>query len=217
MANEKMCHGYARLLAEIGYLAVTFDFCGGGIMSRSGGRTQDMTVLTEKEDLLAVIRFLQRQPYVDAGSLSLLGCSQGGFVSAMVAKELQAGIASLLLFYPALCIPDDARKGQMMFFHFDPQNIPDILGRFPMKLGGDYARSVIDMDAFAEISGYSGRTLYLHGTEDKIVDISYARKARELYPNCRYRELLGAGHGFRGSYDQEACELLKSFMSADPA
>jgi len=29
MANERMCHKYAKLLAEMGFLTVTFDFCGG--------------------------------------------------------------------------------------------------------------------------------------------------------------------------------------------
>ena len=51
LANERMCRKYAKLLADLGYLTVTFDFCGGGIRSRSDGRSRDMTVLTEKEDL----------------------------------------------------------------------------------------------------------------------------------------------------------------------
>ena len=52
MANERMCYRYAKLLAEMGFLAVTFDFCGGGIISRSDGNSQDMTVLTEKRTCL---------------------------------------------------------------------------------------------------------------------------------------------------------------------
>ena len=55
LANERMCRRYAKLLAEMGYLAVTFDFCGGGIISRSDGKSQDMTIFTEKADLLAVV------------------------------------------------------------------------------------------------------------------------------------------------------------------
>ena len=55
LANEKMCCRYAEVLAGLGFLAVTYDFCGGGIRCRSDGRTEDMTVLTEKEDLLAVL------------------------------------------------------------------------------------------------------------------------------------------------------------------
>ena len=54
LANSKMCRTYAKLLAEQGYAAFTFDFCGGGLMGKSDGKSRDMTILTEKEDLLTV-------------------------------------------------------------------------------------------------------------------------------------------------------------------
>ena len=211
LANEQMCFTYAGLLADMGCLAVTYDFCGGGIICRSDGRKRDMTVLTEKADLMAVIEAVRSQ--FDPSDISLLGCSQGGFVSALVAAELNAeAVSRLILFYPAVCIPDDARKGKMMFYRFDPQNIPDILGRVPMVLGGDYARAVIDMDPYTELSGYRGPVLLMHGTADDVVNIRYARKLREIYPDCTYMEFEGAGHGFGGRYDEQACAALKEFM-----
>ena len=183
MANERMCFKYAKLLAEMGFLAVTFDFCGGGIISRSDGRSQDMTIFTEKADLMAVIEGVKKQ-FSPAG-ITLLGCSQGGFVSGLVAADLgEKVIDRLILFYPAVCIPDDARKGKMMFFRFDPDDIPAVLGRFPMKLGGDYARTVIGMNPYEVLNGYAGPVLMIHGTSDKIVNILYARQLKEIYPDC---------------------------------
>lgn len=211
MANERMCYRYAKLLAEMGFLAVTFDFCGGGIISRSDGRSQDMTVLTEKEDLLAVINGVKEQ-FSPAG-ISLLGCSQGGFVSGLTAAELGEGVIDrLIMFYPAVCIPDDARKGKMMFFRFDPGNIPAVLGRFPMKLGGDYARTVIRMNPYEAMNGYAGPVLLIHGTADRIVNISYARRLKEIYPDCRYEEINGGGHMFKGKADEQACHILRDYM-----
>ena len=211
-ANESTCHRYAQLLMEMGYVAFTYDFCGGGLGCRSDGKTEDMTVLTELEDLLAVLDYVKKQTYVDSARISLLGCSQGGFVSAMAAKRLGDAVERLILFYPALCIPDDARAGKMIMYEFDPANIPDILGEIPMRLGGDYARVMLDMDAFQEIAGYRGKTLVLHGTEDAIVNVSYARRAVKLYPNCRYVEISGGGHGFTDAYDAQACDALRAFM-----
>lgn len=52
---------------------------------------------------------------------SLFEC-QRGFVSSLVAAKWKDRISKLVLFYPALCIPDDARAGKMMFAKFDPQN-----------------------------------------------------------------------------------------------
>ena len=210
LANQRTVRQYAAALAEAGYIAITYDFNGGGIGSKSAGRSVDMTLLTERADLMEVVKAVQAQFH--PASISLMGCSQGGFVSALAAKELQDTICRLILFYPALCIPDDARKGRMMFYRFDPKNVPNILGRFPMKLGGDYARIVMDMNPFEEISGYKGPTLLVHGTADKIVNISYARRARECFPSCEYHEITGGGHGFKGAYDREAMQLLRGFM-----
>jgi hypothetical protein len=212
LANEGMCHGYAKLLAKEGYVAFTFDFCGGGLLCHSDGKSRDMTLLTEKADLRAVTDYVRSLPYVQSEHITLLGCSQGGLVSAMVAKEEQEKVEKLILLYPALCIPDDARAGKMMFYRFDPAHIPDLLGKFPMALGGDYARTAIGMDVFSEISGYRGQTLLLHGTNDKIVNISYARKAKDLFPQCHYTEIAGGEHMFRGKAEKEARRCIAEFM-----
>lgn len=209
LANQKTCKTYAKVLAKEGKIAITYDFCGGGIGVKSDGKTEDMTVFTEKKDLLAVIDYVKNQSFTE--NVSLLGCSQGGFVSAMVAKELKEQIKALVLFYPALCIPDDARNGQMIFFKFDPKNIPELLGSFPMKVGGGFASSVVDLDVYSVIGGFDGPTFLIHGTADKIVNIEYSRKAKELYPNCDYHEIDNGAHGFKGKHDKEACRLLKEF------
>ena len=211
LGDQGTVRDYALILAGDGFLAVTFDFSGGGPHSTSDGKTEDMTVLTEKEDLMAVIREVQTR--YQPASLSLMGGSQGGFVSALTARALGAGtIRSLMLFFPAFCIPDDARRGQLMFFRFDPDHVPELLGSKPMKLGGEYARAVMNMDPYAEISGYAGPVLLIHGTADDIVDIRYARKAKEYYNDCEYHEIEGGGHGFSGEHEEEARRLLRAFM-----
>lgn len=213
LANQKSVRTYAEVLADAGYLAVTIDFSGGGIGSKSDGRFSDMTVLTEKADLMAAVRAAEAQFH--PVSITLMGVSQGGFVSALTAKELGDTIQRLILFYPALCIPDDARKGQMMFYRFDPEHVPEILGRFPMKLGGGYARAVMDMDPFREIRGFQGPVLLVHGTADRVVGIDYARRARACFPSCEYHEIQGGGHPFQGAHDQEAIRILTGFMRGE--
>ena len=213
LANQSTVVPYAELIAQMGLLAFTFDFCGGGLGGRSDGRTVDMSVLTEKQDLKAVFQAVTAHPNVT--DVSLLGCSQGGFVSAMVAKDLGATqVRSLMLFYPALCIPDDARKGSMMAYQFDPRNLPKVLGRFPMKLGAVYAQDVLTMDPYEEIRGYDGPTLLLHGTADRIVNISYARQAKDCYPNLTYHEIEGGEHAFRKQHDVQAREYLHAFLQS---
>lgn len=214
-----VCHGfmawqdsvkhYAAFLAEMGYAAFTFDFCGGSVMcGKSDGKTTEMSVLTETKDLEAVIEYVRNLSYTDSEKILLMGCSQGGFVSALVAAKNSFPIEKLVLFYPALCIPDDARAGKMMIVRFDPQNVPDTFRCGPMKLGRCYAMDVMQMDAFAEIKNYAGRVCIVHGTKDKIVDVSYAKRAAEAYKSTmpigmqeskrvQLHFIDGGGHMFR--------------------
>lgn len=54
---------------------------------KSDGRTDEMSVLTEADDLCAVLDHVRRLPYVDRSKVSLMGCNQGGLVSALVAVK----------------------------------------------------------------------------------------------------------------------------------
>jgi len=87
MVNYKMTVKYARFLAEEGYLSVCYDFNGGGLFSKSDGKSVDMSVLTEVADLEAVVQAVLKHEKADASRLTLMGCSQGGFVSAYVAAH----------------------------------------------------------------------------------------------------------------------------------
>ena len=212
MVNYKLTVKYARALAECGYLSVCYDFNGGGLFSKSDGKSVDMSVLTEVADLEAVIAEVLKHEKADASRLMLMGCSQGGFVSALVAARHPGMVEKLILFYPALSIPDDARKGQMLMAKFDPKNIPEVIRCGFMKLGRRYVTDVNEMDAFKEISAYEGPVLILHGTKDTAVDVSNSKKAAEVYPNARLELIADAGHGFFGAKGKTAMAMLKEYV-----
>lgn len=224
MDSQNGVRKYAEQFVRWGYAVYIYDFNGGCIRGKSDGKTTDMSVLTEREDLKAVISYVKSLPYVDNNRLILMGCSQGGFVSALTAAQLQKEVSKLILFYPALCIPDDARKGKMIFANFDPANIPEVISCGPMKLGRVYPESVIDMDAYEEIAGYAGPVLIIHGTADSIVNVSYAKRAWETYtsingndslkprPSVQLHLLEGAGHGFRKQADKAAMFAVQQFL-----
>lgn len=217
MANQRTVKHYAMLLAELGYCSFTFDFNGGCvIMGKSDGKTTDMSVLTEVADLNAVIDYAVSLPYVDKDNILLMGCSQGGFVSALTAAKRKDQIKSLVLFYPALCIPDDARAGKMIFAKFDPHNLPDRINCGPMKLGRCYVADVLEMDPFEEIKGFTGDVLLAHGTKDKIVELDYAKKAVDCYPadKLTFRIIDGGGHMFSKKHDVVAMDELRKFISS---
>lgn len=212
LANKDTVKNYAKLISRLGYAAFTFDFSGGGPLSESDGDSRDMTVFTELSDLKAVIDSVSERKNIRKDNILLLGCSQGGVVSALAAKELGEKIKKLILLYPAFCIPDDARRGKMMKAQFDPDDIPDVIMTDPMTVGGEYARSVISLSLSDIIGEYKGPVLILHGTRDRIVDISYAREAAEKYQDIEYHEIEDAGHGFRKKKYKIAAEYIKNFI-----
>ena len=213
MVNYKLVEKYARFFAEQGYLAVCYDFNGGGMFSKSDGKSVDMSVLTEVADLEAVIDAVLKHEKADPSRLMLMGCSQGGFVSALVAARHPEMVEKLVLFYPALSIPDDSRKGEMLMAKFDPNNVPETFKCGFMKLGRRYVTDVNEMDAYAEIAAYEGPVLILHGTKDNAVDVSYSKKAAEIYKNVRLELIEDAGHGFLKDKGVIAQNLLMSFVN----
>lgn len=217
MATQGTVKEYARLLARKGYVSYCFDFNGGCLIKgQSDGKTTDMSVLTEVKDLEAVIAYARSRPYTGS-QLLLMGASQGGMVSALVAAKPDSKVNRLILFYPAFCIPDDARAGNMMMAKFDPNNIPERINCGPMKLGRCYVADVLHMDPFQEIQGYTGPVLIVHGTNDKIVHIDYAKKAYAAYSAVCLEQapllkiIEGGSHGFSKEHDSTAMAYIEEF------
>lgn len=223
-----LCHGftsdqrstapYAERLAEHGFAAFTFDFIGGGFETKSDGTMMDMTVFTEIEDLKAVINALKTRPAIDMNKLVVMGLSQGGFVAGLTAAQLQSEIDRLIMFYPAVCIPDDARRGSMQILRFDPKAVPEVLEAGRLKLSGEYAKCVMDMDALSEVSKYNGSVLLVHGTGDLIVPFHYAEDLFEAFSKkdtdqeIQFVAIPDAPHGFKDEFFEEACDALFEYL-----
>ena len=225
MTNRLFSYPYAMALAKSGYAAFCFDFCGGGIVCGSAGDSRDMSVLTEIEDLKSVIAFAKEQCYTSDEPLLLMGCSQGGLVAALTAAELPGEIGGLILQYPALMIPDAARKGEMLWMNFDPDNVPEEMRSGPMRIGRQYATDVMDLDTLPTITRYTGKVLIIHGDKDTLVNISGSQAAAEAYEaagaDVRFQIIPGGKHIFRNpkhikkaanSISEFACSIISAYV-----
>jgi pimeloyl-ACP methyl ester carboxylesterase len=203
---------YAEVFAQNGFAAYVFDFCGGSYSSKSDGATTEMSVLTEKADLTAVLDGLSFLNVIDTDRLFLMGESQGGMVSALTAADNQARVRALVLLYPALVIPDNARA-----LYSSADQVPDTMDLMGMKVGKIYYTDVLQMDVYQEIKSYTGDVLILHGNQDTLVPISYSERAAKEYPSASLTVIKGGGHGFYGTQLTEAAndavDFLKSQLS----
>lgn len=199
----------AERLAAAGSRCYVFDFCGGSPSSESDGDFLDMSVLTEEADLEAVMDGLRARGLAGERNLFLMGESQGGLVSALVAARRPDDVAGLVLLYPALSIPDDARE---RFSSAD--EIPETVeGLFGATVGRRYYADILDLDPLAEISAYEGPVLIAHGDADDVVPVSYSERAAEVYANAELHVLSGAGHGFTDDELDDVCAWAEELIA----
>ena len=190
-----------------GYMAYGFDFCGGGPVSRSSGSMLEMSVLTEADDLNAVLDALLARNDVDKGRVCLFGRSQGGFVSAYVAAKRPEDIKSLVMYFPAFVLQDDARSRADERGMF-PETM-DIDGKIVGRVYGEVATS---FDIYEVIGAYPGKVLIVHGDADQVVPLSYSQRALDCYDDARLVVLPGQGHGFREGGNPEAARITLDFL-----
>lgn len=199
---------WAAPFAQEGYLSVIFDFRGGGRSSQSSGTSTSMSVLTEKDDLLAVIDAVSKLDMVNSSMLFLCGESQGGLVAALTAAHIPEKIRGLMLLYPAFVIPDKTRARFK-----SPADFPEVDMRMGLEVGRKYYEDVWDMDAYTEAQSYPGPVTIYHGTGDTIVEIDSAQRAADSFPNAQFHAIKGAGHSFHGILHEQISGELIDFVA----
>lgn len=206
-ATHDVGYAYYRTLCDMGYQCFAFDFPYGSLNSKSDNNTMRMSVLTEQSDLEAVVDYFRSSPAVDKKNIMLIGESQGGFVSSLVASDMPNKISRLVLVFPALCIPDNWNA------HYpDESQIPDTTWLWRVPLGKDFFREVRHIDAFKNMARYKKPVLIIQGDADHVVSVADSRRAASLYKDALLHIIHGAGHGFNTEQQAEAQRVLKDFL-----
>ncbi|WP_334333436.1 alpha/beta hydrolase family protein [Companilactobacillus sp. HBUAS59544] len=199
---------YARDLANYGYLVYAFDFPGGSSNEQSTGLKQtQMSLTTEVSDLKVVKAALQKRTDVKKHQVLLVGGSQGGVVSAMMASQNPEDIKGLALMYPAFSMSHDARKQ-----YSTSNQIPATTDLMGFTVGRNYYRDLLKTDVTQAATKYNGPVLIVHGDEDEIVPIKYVGQAADNFSNAEMVILKEAGHGFEGKAQKLAIKKLNKFI-----
>lgn len=198
---------YAMALAQNGIACYCIDFCGGSPASKSSGNTTEMSIFTEETDLADVVTAVKTLGFIDPDNIFLLGSSQGGMVSAMVGAAHPEEIRGMVLYYPALCIPDT-----MTSLYPDLSKVGDTFDFWGIRLGRTYLEGLYGYDPFKVIGNYKGNVLIIHGDKDNVVNVDYARRAQDVYESSELVIFNGAGHGFWGDYADRSISLTLDFI-----
>lgn len=205
--SHEFGRNYFDCLGEMGYLCYAFDFGCGSLGSKTDNNTMEMSILDECEDLKAVIRHFRSCPDVDPDRIVLLGESQGGLVSALVADEMPDAVSSLILVFPALCIPDNWNR-----IYPSVEDIPDTTRLWDVPIGRRFFTEIRDMDVFRHTDRFDNPVLIVQGDKDPVVSLEDSRRAVELYDDARLHVIAGAGHGFSPNEFEESLKQIRSFL-----
>ena len=198
---------YAEILVKEGIGCYIFDFCGGGLSSKSDGKMTDMSVLTESEDIEAVIENIRKAPFADRKNIFLMGVSQGGVASTIAAGDVADEIKGMVLLYPAYVLFDDARRK-----YPSDDLIEDSSTVFGLPVGRKYYEDAFSLNIDDYMVKFTGNVLILHGNVDEVVPLSYSIDARKKFPAARIVQITDAGHGFYGKEVVKAGKEMVSFI-----
>ena len=199
--------GAAACFNARGFATFNYDFCGGGFGIQSDGSLVQMTVLTEAQDLNAVIDAFKDDPRFSC--IFLWGASQGGFVSCYVAAQRPEDVAALVMEFPAFVLQDDAKARALPDGSFPPTSV--CMG---VTIGRCYNEAAVSFDIYEHMRGYTGDALILHGDRDRIVPLLYSERAAETLPSAELIVMAGQDHGFAEPARTEALEHEAAFFEA---
>ena len=202
---------YAKRLAEAGYAAYVFDFCGGTVGgNKSDGSNNTMSILTEASDLEAVLQASKTWDFVDPSQIILLGGSMGGVVTTVVGSTHQNEIAGMILMYPALSAKEDSSSEKYQ----NEDEIPEDVSLFGgwIHVGKNYITDLWKVDFNELLADYKGHMLLLHGDKDKTVPLSWSENAKEIIPDCEFYVIKDGGHEFFGQPFEDAMSHILPYL-----
>ncbi|MBP2056874.1 pimeloyl-ACP methyl ester carboxylesterase [Lactobacillus colini] len=188
----------AQKLQEKGLATVRFDFNGHG---ESDGPLDNMSIYNELEDYHAVLQYVFDN-FDGLNHLYLIGHSQGGVLSSMMAGFYPDKVAKLVIMSSAATLVDDARIGTCMGVNYDPNNIPEKVDFKDFKLNDWYFRTARFINNYDIAQAFRGPVLALHGENDQVVNNYASRHYQAIFDNCEYHLIKGSDHGLHQNRDE---------------
>lgn len=183
---------YAETLAQAGIAGYVFDFTGGAVTSRSEGKSIEMSVFTEAEDIASIVKAAHKWHFIDSDRIALMGCSQGGLVAAIASSQIPEAFRSMVLVYPAFSIAEHAVTLHPKEAITSETGVP-VMG---LPLSHVYYDKLIGYDVFKDMPEYKGPVMIVYGDKDNVADGGYIERAEKAYGTCEINVVPDGAHGF---------------------
>jgi len=205
--DEPHIVGLAKSIVDSGYISLRVELYGHG---KSDGDFYNHNMLEWVSELAYVVEYASRLDFVSEVVLS--GHSQGGFATVLAAGLLKDRLKAIMLFSPALVIPDNLQRGFFFETTFDPEDIPEeVVFWGGNRLSGNYIRIAKDIDCTDAIKAYEGPVLVVHGEADDAVPFKYGKNVAAQYKNGTLVTLENDGHCYEKHLDV-AMNAVEKFL-----
>jgi len=197
---------YASKLLDYDIATLCIDYRGGSSRSKSDGKTTEMSIMTELDDLKLALEEVRSWDFIDKDKIIVMGSSQGGLLSAYISVE-DEDIKGTVLLYPALTLPDYINNRFV-----DDDSIPDEFPLASITAGKVYVTDIRGLSMFNMIKKETKKVLILHGTDDHTVPVSVSERAVNTYKDSELHTIEGAGHGFSDEESDIAMEYIINYF-----
>jgi uncharacterized protein len=184
----------SRLLESSGIASVRFDLSGHG---ESDGDFFDVTITGEIAEARSVVRAVRSLDFADPSRIGLVGMSMGGVVAGIVAAE-EPGIRAVCLWSPAAVAPFEVGggylKGRDIAAEIEAKGYFDADGH---RMSPALVEDIAKLDVYGRSRAYTGPVRIIHGDQDEIAPIAYARRYLDHYRgNAELEVVPAADHGW---------------------
>ena len=196
--EERLITATAETFNDLGYATLRVDMYGHG---RSGGQFRNHTLFKWMTNAMTVIDYARTLDFVT--DLYLCGHSQGGLTVMLAAALKQDVIRGIIPMSPAVTIPEDARRGNVLGLEFDPDHIPEEVS-FPngFVLSGNHIRVSQMIRVEDAIDRYTGPVLLIHGEMDETIPVQASVDAAKRYQNAQLVIIPGETHCYDCHLDE---------------
>ena len=198
-----------KAIYDAGFATLNVDMYGHG---ESDGTFKEHTLFKWMGNMMCVIDYVRKlDKYSD---IYLCGHSQGGLMVLLAAALKHEFIRGIVMLSPALMIPDEARRGDMLGHKFDPANIPEEIDFDDgFILGNNYVRVAQTIDVNRAIDAYDGEVLIIHGDDDETCSLSGVQKFMPRFKNAELIVIPDETHCYDRHLDQVVMHINKHFSS----
>ena len=203
--EERLITATAETFNDLGYATLRVDMYGHG---RSGGQFRNHTLFKWMTNAMTVIDYARTLDFVT--ELYLCGHSQGGLTVMLAAALKQDVIRGIIPMSPAVTIPEDARRGNVLGLEFDPDHIPEEVS-FPngFVLSGNHIRVSQMIRVEDAIDRYTGPVLLIHGEMDETIPVQASVDAAKRYQNAQLVIIPGETHCYDCHLDEVQAAIRK--------